>query len=92
MIRSFRHPGLENFFKTGSKRGIQPAHAGKLSRQLLALDSASIPAEVDIPGWRLHSLQGELDGHWSIRVSANWRLTFRFEQNDVVLVDYKDYH
>jgi proteic killer suppression protein len=92
MIRSFRHSGLENFFKTGSKRGIQPAHAEKLSRQLLALDSASAPNEVDVPGWRLHSLHGQQDGHWSMRVNGNWRLTFRFEQSDVVLLDYADYH
>jgi proteic killer suppression protein len=92
MIKSFRHSGLEDFFKTGSKRGIQPAHAEKLSRQLLALESASVVSEMDVPGWRLHSLQGELDGHWSVRVNANWRLTFRFEEKDVILVDYRDYH
>jgi proteic killer suppression protein len=80
------------FFKTGSKRGINPSHAIRLSDQLLALDSASIPLEMDVPGWRLHSLQGKLAGHWSIRVTGNWRVTFRFDDEDVILVDYQDYH
>jgi proteic killer suppression protein len=92
VIKSFRHAGLQEFFKTGSKRGIQPAHATKLSNQLLALDSASVPIELDVPGWRLHALQGKLAGHWSLKVNGNWRLTFRFDEKDVVLVDYQDYH
>jgi len=92
MIKSFRHAGLESFFKTGSKRGIQPAHAAKLANQLLALDSASVVQEMNVPSWRLHALQGKLAGHWSIQVNGNWRLTFRFEDKDVILVDYQDYH
>jgi proteic killer suppression protein len=92
MTKSFRHTGLESFFKTGSKRGIQPAHAAKLANQLLALDSASVVQEMNVPGWRLRALQGRLVGHWSIQVNGNWRLTFRFEDKDVILVDYQDYH
>jgi proteic killer suppression protein len=92
MIKSFRHKGLERFFKAGSKRGIKPAHASRLSRQLQALDSAVSAEDMDHPGWRLHPLTGSLAGHWSIDVSGNWRLTFAFEDDDVVLVDYQDYH
>ena len=92
MIRSFRHAGLEKFFRTGSKAGIQPAHAKKLQSQLLALNEAESPQEMNLAGWHLHPLQGDLAGHWSVRVSGNWRMTFRFEGTDAVLVDYRDYH
>jgi proteic killer suppression protein len=92
MVKSFRHAGIEKFFRTGSKAGIQPAHAGKLSIQLYALDVAKSPADLNTPGWRLHQLKGDLKGHWSIRVNGNWRLTFGFEREDAILVDYQDYH
>ena len=92
MIRSFRHAGLEKFFTTGSKAGIQPAHARRLVDQLLALDEAEGPQEMNLSGWYLHQLKGNLAGHWSVRVSENWRLTFRFEGKDAILVDYRDYH
>jgi proteic killer suppression protein len=92
MIKSFRHSGIEKFFKTGSKAGIQPAHAAKLSLQLYALDGARFHADLNTPGWRLHALKGNLEGHWSIRVNGNWRLTFTFEGEDAILVDYQDYH
>jgi proteic killer suppression protein len=92
MVTSFRHARIEKFFKTGSKAGIQPAHAAKLSLQLYALDGAKSPADLNTPGWRLHALKGNLEGHWSIRVSGNWRLTFTFEGEDAILVDYQDYH
>jgi toxin HigB-1 len=92
MVKSFRHAGIEKFFKSGSKAGIQPAHAAKLSVQLYALDAAKSPADLNTPGWRLHRLTGNLKGHWSIRVNGNWRLTFRFEGENAILVDYQDYH
>jgi len=56
------------------------------------LDNAKSAADLDVPGWRLHRLSGGLRGHWSVRVSGNWRLTFRFEGEDAILVDYQDYH
>jgi proteic killer suppression protein len=92
MIKSFRHKGLEQFFKTGSKAGIQPQHAGKLRLQLTTLNVSESPEEMNIPGWRLHSLSGDLAGYWSITVSGNWRLIFRFDGKDAELVDYVDYH
>jgi len=92
MIKSFRHRGIEEFFRTGSKRGIQPAHAPKLANRLQLLDYAKSAADVNMPGWHLHSLSGDLKGHYSIRVDGNWRLTFAFEKEDVILVDYQDYH
>lgn len=92
MIKSFRHKGIEQFFLTGKASGISSAHANRLRRQLSALNEATAPKAMDIPGWKLHSLKGELAGHWSIWVSANWRLTFMFEGPDAILVDYRDYH
>ena len=92
MIKSFRHPGLEKFFRTGSKAGIQPKHAGKLRLQLFALDNAVRPGDMSAAGWKLHPLAGELRDHWAVSVSGNWRLTFKFDDEDAVLMDYQDYH
>lgn len=91
MIKSFRHAGLEKFFKTGSKAGIQPAHSGKLEEQLTVLDSAKQPSDMDHPAWRLHRLKGK-EKLWSVWVNGNWRMTFMFEGEDAILVDYLDYH
>jgi proteic killer suppression protein len=90
MIKTFRHKGLREFFEAGSTRGIQHAHAGKLGRQLLRLNAATAPQDMNIAGWRLHALSGQMAGHWSIWVNGNWRLTFMFEGEDAVLVE--DYH
>ncbi|MCB1961101.1 MAG: type II toxin-antitoxin system RelE/ParE family toxin [Rhodocyclaceae bacterium] len=92
MIKGFLHKGLKAFFETGSKAGIQAQHAPKLARQLARLDAAQAPEDMNLPGWRLHLLTGNLAGHWSVTVNGNWRLTFRFEGEDAVLVDYQDYH
>lgn len=92
MIRSFRHRGLQRFFETGSKAGIQPKHAAKLRLQLGALNRAKSPRDMDAPGWRLHPLSGAFAGHWSVWVDQNWRLTFVLNGGDAELVDYQDYH
>ena len=92
MINSFRHKGLEAFFKTGSKAGIQPHHAGKLRIMLTLLDSAKRPEDMNAPGWKLHPLTGELGGYWAVTVNGNWRLIFAFEVDNAELVDYLDYH
>ena len=92
MIKDFLHSGLEDFYRSGSKAGIQPAHASKLRRQLTLLDASVAASDMNVPGWRLHPLKGELKGHWSVRVSGNWRMTFKFEGEDAILVDYQDYH
>ena len=92
MIKQFRHKELRHFFETGSKAGIQAAHAPKLRRQLVRLDVAASPQDMNLPGWKLHPLSAELAGHWAVWVSGNWRLTFTFDGPDAVLVDYQDYH
>ncbi len=92
MIKSFRHKGLKLFFENGSKAGINAAHAAKLARQLSRLNVATGDSDMNLPGWGLHALQGNLQNHWSISVNGNWRMTFTFEGTDAVLVDYQDYH
>ena len=92
MIKSFRHSGIEKFFLTGSKAGIQPKHEDKLNVQLTVLNRARKPEDMATPGWNLYLLSGNLKGHWSVKVNGNWRLTFRFEGEDAILVDYQDYH
>lgn len=92
MILSFRHKGLEAFFRTGSKAGIQPAHATRIANILVRLNSAQTPNDMNFPGWKLHPLTGNLKGHWSVKVSGNWRITFRLENGHAEIVDYQDYH
>ena len=93
MIKSFQHKGLEAFFKTGSKAGIQPAHAPRLGAMLRRLNETTNAQGMNLPGWNLHPLKGkELKGHYSVWVKGNWRMTFKFDGVDAVLVDYQDYH
>jgi len=92
MIKRFRHKGVERFFRTGSKAGIQSQHAKRLRLQLGRLDASKSAEDMNLPGWKLHRLTGDLEGHWAVWVSVNWRLTFTFEGSDAVLVDYQDYH
>lgn len=92
VVKSFQHKGLEKFYKTGSKVGIQPEHAEKLRDRLLILDNATGPEDVALPGWNLHPLKADLNDHSAIKVDRMWRLTFKFEGADVVLLDYQDYH
>jgi len=92
MIRSFNHKGLEQFFITGSKRGIQPDHADKIARILDRLDASISPTDMNLPGYRLHELKGKEAGTWTVMVNGNWRITFQFEDQDAIVVDYKDYH
>jgi proteic killer suppression protein len=92
MIVSFRHKGLEAFFRTGSQATIQPVHAKRLREMLAALNVATSPADLARPSWRLHGLKGDRAGFLSLTVQANWRLTFRFQGADLELLDYLDYH
>ena len=92
MIKSFSHKGLEAFYRTGSKAGIQPAHATKLRIMLTALDAAESPEQMNAPNWRLHALSGNLQDFGAITVNGNWRMIFRFNGHDAELVNYLDYH
>lgn len=92
MIISFRHKGLEKFFKTGSTAGIQSDHKKKLRMRLALLHNAGSLDDVDVAGWRLHRLSGKLQNRWAISVSGNWRLTFENDGDKFSILDYEDYH
>ena len=92
MIQSFRHKRLAKFFATGSRAGIQAAHADRLRLILAALNAAVAPGDMGLPGLKLHPLKGTRSGTWSVSVSGNWRVTFRFSGKDAIDIDYEDYH
>ena len=92
MIASFAHKGLEDFFYTGTKRGIRPQHATHLAAILDRLDAAHDLRDMAYPGADLHPLRGQLAGFWAVKVSGNWRVIFRFEAGNAYDVNYVDYH
>lgn len=92
MIRTFRHKGLKALYEGKRSAKIVRSHVSKLERILSALDEASGPHELGLPGYRLHRLKGKSKGYFSVWVSGSWRVTFRFEGVDAVDVDYTDYH
>ena len=92
MIKSFKHKGLGKFYNTGSAAGIQPYHKQKLRMRLIAMDTAISIEDINLPGFRLHPLKGDRKGLWAIDVSKNWRITFKYQDGNVHVVDYEDYH
>jgi len=92
MIKSFRHKGLRTFFESGKAAGVNSAHSKKLRLILARLNAAMKPQDMALPGLRLHPLKGALKGYWAVDVSGNWRIVFGFEGQDVIDVDYIDYH
>lgn len=92
MIKSFRHKGLKALFLDGTKSGVKPEHTKRLEDILDRLNAAAAVDDMDYPGSFLHPLKGNLKGRWSVSVSGNWRVVFRFESGDAYEVDYVDYH
>ena len=92
MIKSFKHKGLERLFIKGSASGVQASYAPRITLVLDAIDAADHVKELDLPGFRLHRLKGDKHNLWSVRVSANWRITFEFENGDAYILDLEDYH
>lgn len=92
MIKNFVHKGLERYFHEGTKKGIRAQHAQKLADILDLLDAAAMIGDMNFPGAQLHPLKGQLQGVWAVKVSGNWRVTFRFHNGDAFDVDYTDYH
>ncbi|MCD7879050.1 MAG: type II toxin-antitoxin system RelE/ParE family toxin [Candidatus Gastranaerophilales bacterium] len=92
MIKSFKHKGLQKFYETGSTKGIQAIHADKIAHILFALDNAAEIRDMDLIGFKLHCLKGDFKDIWAVTVQANWRITFKFEDKNVYIVDYLDYH
>ncbi|HUD99372.1 MAG TPA: type II toxin-antitoxin system RelE/ParE family toxin [Bryobacteraceae bacterium] len=92
MIRTFRHRGLQRLFEDGDPSKLRADLRKRIADVLAHLDTALHPADVDLPGYRLHALKGDLKGSWSISISGNWRIVFRFEEGEVFDVDLVDYH
>lgn len=91
MIQTFAHKGLERFFKSGDKSGIQAVHAAKLARILAVLDELSDIKQLN-GLWKCHPLKGSRQNQWALSVSGNWRITFEFKNGDVFIVNYEDCH
>ena len=92
MITSFLHKGLAKFYRNGNASGIQAQHANRLRLILSNLDQAENPEDMDLPGLKLHELKGNRKGVWSVAVSGNWRITFKFVGRNAEIVNYEDYH
>lgn len=92
MIASFAHKGLERFYRTGNVSGIQAIHAAKLRLILSLLDASQTVKGMKLAALKLHKLKGARSDIWSVTVQANWRVTFRFENGNVHIVNYEDYH
>lgn len=94
MIVSFKHKGLERFFRKGDSSKLNQAHLPKIRKILAQLNAAQQVKDVDVPGWDLHPLKGNLKEHWSVKVNGNYRITFIFmeEKVEVLDINYLDYH
>jgi proteic killer suppression protein len=92
VIRSFKHKGLRRFAETGDASKLSVQRADRITRMLTRLEVASSPLDMNVPGWRFHELAGDRKGDFSVTVSGNWRLTFRWSGADAVDVDLEDYH
>ena len=92
MIKSFKHKGLEIFFLSGNIKGINPEHKFKIKRVLTYLDSAKIIEDMDIAGFKLHKLKGNMQNLWAVKISGNYRITFEFNNGNAYILNYQDYH
>jgi proteic killer suppression protein len=92
MLRRIRHRGLKRLYADDDRRALNAGHVDKIARVLALLDRATRPEDMNLPGFRLHPLKGDLAGHWSVTIRANWRIVFRFEDGDATEVDLIDYH
>jgi proteic killer suppression protein len=92
VIRNIRHKGLRRLYEEDDTRGVMAEHVAKLRDILARLDAASSISDMELPGFRLHPLKGQMKGFWALVVRANWRVVFRFEAANAVDVDLMDYH
>jgi proteic killer suppression protein len=92
MIHNFRHKGLKQLFESGISAGVNPQQVPRLRRILALLETSETLDDMDLPGLNLHELKGERKGTWSVKVSGNWRVTFKIKQGDAIDVNYEDYH
>ena len=93
MIQKVKHKGLRNFFEKDQAKGINPDWINRIQRILTLLDAASEPAGMEVPGLHLHPMKGDFEGFWSVRITGNWRIIWRFDEDgDATDVDLTDYH
>ena len=92
MVRSFKHRGLKRLYERGDQSGIRPDLVDTVQEIVTVLEGAATPQALNLPGYRLHPLKGDLQGFWSVTVRANWRIVFRFEGTDAFDVELIDYH
>ena len=92
MLNTFRHKGLKRLFEDDNLSGVRADQVRRIRDVLAHLDLARHPSDLDLPGYRLHPLRGERKGHWSVTISGNWRIVFRFADGDAFDVDLVDYH
>ena len=92
MIITFNHKGLEGFFVKGSYKAIPAQYAARIERLLDRLDAIVVPEDMNLPGYKFHELKGKRKGVYSVSVSGNWRITFRFDGDNVIELDLEDYH
>lgn len=92
MIKTLQHKGLKKFIESGGTAGIQASHSKRIRMQLAAIDTAHVIEDINLPGFKLHSLKGDRQGVWSISVSGNWHITFEFVDGNAYILNYEDYH
>ncbi len=92
MIQKFKHKGLKQLFEKGTGSGVNSQHVKRLKLILALFETAEIVEDMDLPGLNLHELKGNRKGTWALKISGNWRVTFRLEQGDTLDVNYEDYH
>ena len=92
MIRSFRHKGLKRLFEDGDRKGVRPDLLEKVENILFVLNRTKTPDDMNLPGFRLHPLKGDLKGYWAVTVRSNWRIIFRLDEDGAADVDLVDYH
>ncbi|KES11091.1 Plasmid maintenance system killer protein [Snodgrassella alvi SCGC AB-598-O02] len=91
MIKTFKLKGLEQYYLTGNTAGIPPSHATELKIILTALNAASQPSDMKAPVWRLHPMNGNFQDHWAVIINGSWRLIFKFNEDEVEIIDYQNY-
>jgi len=92
LIKSWLHKGLQKFFEDGSLAGIQATHARRIQERLQTINRAKVIEDIALPPYRLHKLKGDRSDIWSVSVTGNWRITFRFFDGDAYIINYEDYH
>jgi toxin HigB-1 len=92
MIQKFKHKGLRQLFESGKASGVNSQHLTRIQKILALLETASTIEDMNLPGLDLHQLKGNRKGEWAVKVSGNWRITFKLEKGDAFDINYEDYH